>query len=460
PVWYCKCGEVIVSETTPGKCPECGNSKLEQDPDVFDTWFSSALWPFSTLGWPENTEDLKKYYPTSVLVTGYDIITFWVSRMIMMGIHFMKKEPFHKVFIHGLVRDVTGKKMSKSIGNVIDPLDVINHTGADSLRFALISLITGQGQDIKLTENKIMECRNFVNKIWNVSRFVLMNLGTEGSRDQGIKGEELNLAEQWILSKYNSTIKKVTGLIETFEIGEGARVLYDFIWRDLCDWYVEFSKLDSNRPTTKKVLLKVLEGTLRLLHPYMPFISEEIWQKLSPSKKSIMLADWPKVEEEFISQEAEEKVDLVKEVIRRVRNIRAEMNVPASKESELILLAPEEQLAILRQGEFYIGRLARSKPLFVSKLETKPTQAASAVVGSVQIYVPLAGLIDFEKEKERLEESKNKLIADLERIEKRLSNPQYLSKAEPEKVEEDREQALCLKQEFTLLTERISSLAA
>ncbi|MFA5876616.1 MAG: valine--tRNA ligase, partial [Candidatus Margulisiibacteriota bacterium] len=358
PVWYCKCSEIIVSETPPTTCPKCGGTSLVQDPDVFDTWFSSCLWPFSTLGWPDAMEggvggrgrprsgsDLATYYPTSVLVTGYDIITFWVSRMIMMGLHFMQDVPFKKVFVHGLVRDAQGKKMSKSTGNVVDPLILIGDVGADALRLALSALISGQGQDIKLADEKIKECRNFCNKIWNASRYVMMNL-PEGAQVEGspspaqnakLQATDLkprNLADKWILSRYHRTVKAVTELLDNYDFGEAARRLYEFVWGDYCDWYLELSKsaLTGNdaktKQTTQAILAQVLLGTLKLLHPFMPFITEEIYQKFnagegvcgperatSPNAVSrhniIVLAAWPAAEEKLIDEQAEKHMEIL-----------------------------------------------------------------------------------------------------------------------------------------------------
>ena len=380
PVYFCaEHNHMIVSEEEPKKCPQCGSENLIQDSDVLDTWFSSALWPFSTLGWPEKTSDLKIFYSTDVLVTGYDIITFWVSRMVMMGLKFMKEIPFHTVYIHGLVRDIYGKKMSKSLGNVIDPLNVIDKAGADALRFSLVSLITGQGQDIKLSEDKIVESRNFANKIWNVSRFVLMNLGTEPETKQLGSFE---FCDRWILSRYNQNIKQVTELLEAYDFGEAARVLYEFIWHEFCDWYVEMAKerlygKDAQAAQiARTILLQVLDGTVRMLHPFMPFITEEIWQKLRspvsglPSPVSIMLSQWPKAEEKFIDLKVEEQMNLIMEVIRAIRNLRKEEKIEPKKEIEMLVVAKEsEKRESLKLGEDYIKRLAKLSRLELAEGE-------------------------------------------------------------------------------------------
>ncbi|OGC03390.1 valine--tRNA ligase [candidate division WOR-1 bacterium RIFOXYA12_FULL_43_27] len=330
PVWY-RGEEIYVGEEAPT------GEGWTQDPDVFDTWFSSALWPFSTLGWPEQTDDLKTYYPTSVLVTGYDIITFWVSRMIMTGMHFMKKEPFATVFIHGLVRDITGKKMSKSLGNVIDPIDIIDHAGADALRFALISLVVGQGQDIKLSEDKIQEARGFVTKIWNVTRFAQIT----NNQDTITKQNSNSKHDKWILSRYNKTIKETTGLLDNFEMGAAAQKLYHFVWHDFCDWYIEFSKHESNPP----VLFEVLGGILRLLHPFMPFVTEELYQRISSTDKrmeSIMVQKWPQAEGNFIDDKIEQEIDRLREAITAVRKIRSKLGLPYSKPIKVVIVSKEK----------------------------------------------------------------------------------------------------------------------
>ncbi|MDD5383116.1 MAG: valine--tRNA ligase, partial [Candidatus Margulisbacteria bacterium] len=368
PAWY-KGEEIYVGEEPPK------GEGWVQDPDVFDTWFSSALWPFSVLGWPDETEDLKTYYPTDVLVTSYDIIFFWVARMIMAGLHFRKKVPFHTVYFNALVKDIHGKKMSKSWGNVIDPLEVIEKAGADALRFTFLSMIAGQGQDVKLSEEKITEARNFANKIWNVSRFVLMGVAshetsTSSVESSRVSGQELELADRWILSRFNQTIKKVTASIDNYEFGEAARSLYEFIWSEFCDWYVEIAKIrlygqdDPAKAVVQGVLLTVLQGTLKILHPFMPFITEEIWSRVTSRETStssvelsrvttIMLEKWPEADGKMIDPQAEAEMAGVMEMVRAVRNIRAEFNVPHSKEVEVVVVSGS------KINEVYLKPLAR-----------------------------------------------------------------------------------------------------
>ncbi len=464
PAWY-KGEEIYVGEEPPK------GEGWAQDPDVFDTWFSSALWPFSTLGWPDETEDLKTFYPTDVLVTSYDIITFWVARMIMAGLHFMKKEPFHTVYIHGLVKDIHGKKMSKSWGNVIDPLEVIDRAGADALRFAFISLIAGQGQDVKLSEDKITEARNFANKIWNVSRFVLMGLGNRDvpacrqARQSQVSGD-LELADRWILSRYNQTIKKVTESVENYEFGEAARALYDFIWSEFCDWYVEIAKIrlygqdEKAKAVVQGVLLTVLEGTLKLLHPFMPFITEEIYQRIKGTGelgtkdiKTIMLEKWPAADEKKIDSKAEDEMAVLMEVVRAVRNIRSEFNVPHGKEVEVVLVSDKAV------NESYLKTLAKvGKITLIRKLEQKPAQSASAIAAGVEVYVLLAGLIDLEKESTRLNKEKEKLGAELLKIKNRLSDTNFLTRANPESIEKEKARQEEFSGKIGMIEERLKDL--
>jgi valyl-tRNA synthetase len=451
PAWY-RGEEIFVGEEAPK------GDGWQQDPDVFDTWFSSALWPFSVFGWPEETEDLKKFYPTDVLVTSYDIIFFWVARMIMAGLHFMKDVPFRTVYFNALVKDIHGKKMSKSWGNVIDPLEVIDKAGADALRFTFIALIAGQGQDVKLSEDKITEARNFANKIWNVSRFVLMGAGNRDVQSQ-VSGE-LELADRWILSRLNQTIKKVTKDIDSYEFGEAAKLLYDFIWGEFCDWYVEIAKIrlygqdEKAKAAVQNVLLEVLEKTLKLLHPFMPFITEEIWSRVAGREsKTIMLEAWPEADEKMIDPAAEDEMEHLMEAVRAVRNIRAEFNVPHGSEIEVTVVSKR------KINDRYLKTLTKiGKLSFVEKLDKKPAQSASAVASGMEIYVALAGLVDPEKETARLTKEKEKLEGELKKISARLADGNFLSRAKPESVENEKVRQQEFSTKVKMLEERLASL--
>jgi len=461
PAWY-RGDEIYVGEEPPK------GENWKQDPDVFDTWFSSALWPFSTLGWPDQTEDLKTYYPTDVLVTSYDIIFFWVARMIMAGIHFMKKEPFHTVYIHGLVKDIHGKKMSKSWGNVIDPLEVIDRAGADALRFAFISLIAGQGQDVKLSEDKITEARNFANKIWNASRFVLMN--ADNKVDAGLP-KELNMAEKWIISRLNRTIQEVTVSIDNYEFGRAAFELYNFIWAEFCDWFIEISKIElySNDPARKdrslRVLFYVLENTMRLLHPFMPFISEEIWQKLKEKtdgmeqKPSISLAKYPKADDKLIDMPLISDFEYLKGIISAIRNIKANYGVQ-TKEVEVVIIPGKDETRIIQQSSSYIKLLTKASDIKIARSgDEPPRQSATFVVFDSKGYVPLKGLIDFEKEKERLAKEKGKLESELIKISNRLADQNFLTRANPESVQKEKEREAEFSAKINVIQERLKDLS-
>ena len=478
PAWYCRngmtndkcqmsneCNEIIVSEEKPEKCPKCGGKNLVQDPDVFDTWFSSALWPFSTLGWPDNTEDLTKFYPTDVLVTSYDIITFWVARMIMAGLHFMKKAPFHTVYIHGLVKDIHGKKMSKSWGNVIDPIEVIEKAGADALRFAFISLIAGQGQDVKLSEEKITEARNFANKIWNVSRFVMMNTSPSpkpclpAGRPMEGQGEELE--DKWILSRFNQTAKDVSSAIEKYNFGEGARLLYEFVWGEFCDWYVEIAKIriygndEKKKEQASRILMEVLQGSLKLLHPFMPFITEEIYRRTQA--KSIMLEKWPeniKADETAIS-----KMEYLKTLITAIRNIKAETGTQTKTLEEVILAPDDSEKKAIIEGEAIIKALAKISRITVKdELKDKPQQSAAFMANNTKGYVPLKGLIDLEKEMERINKEIDKAEQEIQKIKTLLSDNNFIARAPKEAIEKQSARQKELAEKIKLLHERSINL--
>ncbi len=456
PVYYCKnCGKdtvegqgagakaqgIIVSKIRPEKCPVCGGVDIEQDPDVLDTWFSSWLWPFSTFGWPKETPELKYFYPTDSLVTAQEIIFFWVARMIMAGIEFRGDIPFRNVYIHGTVRDITGTKMSKSLGNVIDPLDMIEKYGTDALRFSIIS-ITAQGQDVFLSEGKFELGRNFANKIWNASRFILMNLKPEDvSADLCVFFEKMSLSlpEKWILSRFYTTLSYVTGCLDEYKFNEAANAIYEFLWHEFCDWYIEIAKADIGSKQSQVILYKILEKSLRMLHPFMPFITEEIWQKLPRDKDSrgdsIMIQAWPHLQKQMISEDAEEKMSDIIEIITAIRNIRSVWNIEpqrAIKASINIHGADEEKF--LSENSTIIKRLARLETLEIGKIK-KPKNAALSVVGKLEVYVPLEGLIDLEKEKARIMKEASRIEAEISSIVKRLKNDSFVSKAPKEVVE-------------------------
>lgn len=464
PVWYCQdCNELICSKEEPEKCTKCGSGRLIQDPDVLDTWFSSGLWPFSTLGWPEKTIDLECYYPTSVLVTGRDIIFFWVARMIFDGLEFMPGVPFREVFIHGLVLDAQGRKMSKSLGNGIDPIEVINDYGADTLRFMLITGNT-PGNDLRFQTERLESTRNFTNKIWNASRFAIMNLQ---DYDITFVPQNFALADRWIRSRFNRAALEVTRNMERYDLGEAARILYEFLWDDLCDWYIELIKprlygkeSEESRKTAQYVLANTLRQTLELLHPFMPFITEEIWQLLPHQGDTIMLASWFSGDEKEIDGQAERWMGTIMETIRAIRNLRSEMNVAPGKKAEAVLNPQsEEMLEILRVGEGYIINLGSVSNLSYLANETdKPEQAVAAVISGVEIYLPLRGLIDVEKELLRLNKELENFEKEISRIEAKLNNPGFISKAPNEVIDKEKEKLLDYRTKKEAVAARISAL--
>ena len=461
PAWYCDhCGEITVAKEDPTACTACGSDKLRQESDVLDTWFSSALWPFSTMGWPDHTPELATFYPTSCLVTGFDILFFWVARMMMMGIHFRGEVPFNEVYIHALVRDAQGQKMSKSKGNVIDPLTVIDAYGTDAFRFTLAAF-AAQGRDIKLAEERIAGYRNFANKIWNAARFSLMNL--EGFEPGVMAGDEVQLtnADRWILFRLNETAGDVDEALRTYRFNDAAGALYRFTWSEFCDWYIELVKDDlyradeERKQTARLVLWTVLEQLLRLLHPFMPFISEEIWQSL-PKKRgpgigdrgaihespaSIMIAEYPRPCAEWEAFRAGAgEMELVMEVIKGLRNIRGEMEVAPSREIAALLDCPSAStVQLLRDNEVYIMRLARLSSLTIGKGLEKPEDAALQVAGDIEIMVPLKGLVNVEEEEKRLLKEIGKIDKDVEFLEKKLENPSFVERAPADLVAKERE---------------------
>ncbi len=464
PVWYCQqCDNIIAAPEDPESCPRCGSKDLEQDPDVLDTWFSSALWPFSTLGWPEQTEDLKYFYPTSVMVTGRDIIFFWVARMIFSGLAFMNEVPFREVFVHGLVMDALGRKMSKSLGNGVDPIDVIEEYGADSLRFMLVTGNT-PGNDLRFHFERLDGARNFVNKIWNASRFVIMNL-QDFDPGANPSDKSYTLADRWILSRFQDTASSVTACLENYELGEAARIIYEFTWNEFCDWYVEmcksrlYGKDSAARQTAQHVLVRVLKGTLELLHPFMPFITEDIWQRLPHQGETIMKTSWPEFEENLRDPGAESGMFDLMEITRSIRRLRSEMNVPPGKKAAVILLAPgEHEKDFLDGWSSYLEQLAACRVEVSSNLNQKPARAVHAVARGVEIFMPLEGLIDIEKEIARLEKDLLASGKDLQRVQGKLNNESFLKKAAPEIVEKERAKEVELKKAMEAVNERLEIL--
>jgi len=465
PAYYClECGHMMVQGSAPDVCPKCGSSRIEQDPDTLDTWFSSALWPFSTLGWPEKTEDLEYFYPTDVLVTGYDIIFFWVARMIFSGMEHMKQEPFKYVFIHGIVRDAQGRKMSKSLGNGIDPLEVIAQYGTDALRFAL-TIGNSPGNDLRFSTEKVEAARNFANKVWNASRFVLMNFD-ENLDFSKVDRSKFTVADKWILSRINTVTKEVTENIEKFELGIGLQKIYDFIWEEFCDWYIEmvkprlYDRESDGRLEAQYVLNFVLGNAMKLLHPYMPFITEEIYTHLINDGRSIMISEWPVYSEDLNFAADEAKMNMIMDAVRSTRNIRAEMNVPPSRKAKMIFVAEgESERATLLEGTSFFQRLASASEVTVQADKTGiPADAVGAVIAGAEIFIPLDELIDIEKEIERLTKEKANLENELKRVEGKLSNEGFVSKAPAKVIEEEKAKREKYKDMYQKVVERLESL--
>ncbi len=439
PAYYCQdCGEMVVSKETVSVCPKCGSHNMKQDEDTLDTWFSSALWPFSTLGWPENTEDLKYFYPTSTLVTGYDIIFFWVARMIFSGVEHMGEVPFDTVLIHGLVRDAQGRKMSKSLGNGIDPMEVIDEFGADALRF-MLATGNSPGNDMRYTPERITASRNFANKLWNATRFILINLSEK--TDKVELPSELLAEDKWVLSKYNNLIREVTANLEKFELGIAVQKLYDFIWDILCDWYIELTKarLNAGGETSvnaQKVLVYVMSNTLKLLHPFMPFITEEIWQALPHDGESIMIAKYPEYDSALSFEKEEADFERVMEAIRTIRNARAEKNIPPSKKAAVYVETPYEEI-FMNAAPFFV-RLASTSELIVGK-DFDLGNTMQLVTDCARIFIPMGDLIDTEKELERLNKEKAACEKDIQFLNGKLSNEKFVSKAPEAVVAQEKE---------------------
>ena len=465
PAYYCKaCGKVMVQAEAPDKCTQCGYTGIEQDNDTLDTWFSSALWPFSTLGWPDNTKDLEFFYPTNVLVTGYDIIFFWVARMIFSGMEHMGQEPFKHVFIHGIVRDSQGRKMSKSLGNGIDPLEVIEKYGTDALRFAL-TIGNSPGNDLRYTDEKVESARNFANKVWNASRFVLMNFDEELDFSK-VDKKKFTVADKWILSRVNTVAKEVTENIDKFELGIGLQKVYDFIWEEFCDWYIEmvkprlFDRESEGRLEAQYVLNHVLGTAMKLLHPYMPFITEEIYTHLVNDDESIMISQWPKFSEELDYPQDEAKMRLIMDAVRSIRNTRAEMNVPPSRRAKAIfVVAGQTEADTIKEASLFFERLAGTKEVCVQfDKEGVPVDAVGMVIAGAEIFMPLDELIDMEKEIERLEKEKANLEGELKRVEGKLSNEGFVAKAPAKVIEEEKAKQQKYKDMYQKVLERLEGL--
>jgi valyl-tRNA synthetase len=469
PAWYCgSCDKITVSREDASVCSHCGSGELQQETDVLDTWFSSALWPFSTMGWPEETATLEKFYPTSCLVTGFDILFFWVARMMMMGLKFRGEVPFRDVYIHALVRDASGQKMSKSKGNVIDPLTVIDEYGTDAFRFTLAAF-AAQGRDIKLSVERIAGYRNFVNKLWNASRFALMNLADFDPAGLDPAALDLSLADQWILTRLSEVIAETERTLAEYKFNDAAGALYTFTWHEFCDWYIELSKDDlygeepERRRTAQAVLYTVLEQLLRLLHPFMPFVTEEIWQVLPGQRPapSIMVADYLPAASLPVNHQGAEKMALIMDVIKGIRNIRGEMNVPPGKQISAVLACKSPaSAAVMEQGRDYIRSLARVDELRFGMEVERPAEAATQVAGEVEILLPLAGLINVAEERKRLEKEIAKIEKDVTLFNKKLSNEAFLAKAPPEVLEKDRNKLKDARGKMQILQDSLAKIAA
>ncbi|MBR4767666.1 MAG: valine--tRNA ligase, partial [Lachnospiraceae bacterium] len=472
PAYYCQdCGEIVVAKEEPKVCPKCGKSHFEQDPDTLDTWFSSALWPFSTLGWPDETEDLKYFYPTDVLVTGYDIIFFWVIRMIFSGYEQMKDKPFKTVLFHGLVRDAQGRKMSKSLGNGIDPLEIIDKYGADALR---LTLITGNapGNDMRFYYERVEASRNFANKIWNASRFLMMNLDQNpaiAERIEDLKREDVELqpVDKWILSKLNSVVRDVTEHMDSFELGIAVQKVYDFIWDEFCDWYIEMVKprlYNSDDEKSQEAALytarTVLLKALKLLHPYMPFVTEEIFCNLQTKEESIMISDWPVYEDTLNFPKEEKEIELIKEAVRGIRTVRTEMNVAPSRKAQVFVVTENEEVKnAFTEGKLFFESLAYASDVTIQNDKTGIAEdAVSVVINTANLYIHFAELVDISAEIERLSKEKTRLEGEIKRAGGMLKNERFLAKAPEAKVAEEKEKLEKYTQMLSEVEKRLTEL--
>jgi valyl-tRNA synthetase len=467
PAWYCDdCGETSVSRTDLTECPHCGSKHIHQDPDVLDTWFSSALWPFSTMGWPDKTADIGHFFPTSVLVTGYDIIFFWVARMMFTTLEFMHDIPFKYVFIHGLVRDSQGRKMSKSLGNGIDPLEVSEQYGADALRFTLVTGNT-PGNDMRFYMEKVEANRNFANKIWNATKFVIMNL--KDFNPDFVPGEaDLTLADRWILASFNDTVRKVTEDLDHFELGDAADIVYNYIWNSFCDWYIELAKQrlyksddKQSKQTAQYVLVYVLSHTLQLLHPFMPFVTEHLWQHLPHEGESIIISPWPKAQPQWDFTAEAGTMNIIMEAIKGIRNLRAESNVPMGKKAPVILAPADDEMArILKTYEVYFHTLAfADKVTILSKTDSKPDNAVVTVVPGVEVYLQLKDLIDVDKETARVQKEMDGLQKEIDKVSKKLANAGFLAKAPTAVIDKEKAKLADYTDKLGALNKRLDDLA-
>jgi valyl-tRNA synthetase len=475
PVYYCEqCSEPVASLQPPMHCEKCNDQNFRQDPDVLDTWFSSQLWPFATLGWPEETKELKYFYPTDTLVTGPDIIFFWVARMVMIGIEFMDEIPFHDVYFNGIIRDAKGRKMSKSLGNGIDPLEMVNQYSADAVRFSLLQL-SAEGQDINLSEKDFELGRNFSNKVWNAFRFVWMNLESEDLENANLefvqtaaKEGKLDLADKWILSRYEKAIRKVTRSLEQFKFHEATDVIYTFFWKEYCDWYLELIKprLYSNASEGKQLALSVAvticKGILQMLHPFIPFITEEIWMKVraQADSESIMTSPWPEESRFFIKDDVEKEMETIQSAIGAIRNIRGEMNVPPHKSAQVLLTSMNgTNLTLIEENRAYFEQLAKVNQLHCGSDIQKPDKAASAVVIDLEIFLPLEGLIDLKVEQARLEKEIARMEKQLETLNTKLQSQDFLRKAPEEVIEHEKKKKTDFENNLKKLKSNLESIA-
>ena len=463
PAYYCQeCGHINVAKTQPDKCEKCGSTNLKQDEDTLDTWFSSALWPFSTLGWPENTEDMQTFYPTNVLITGYDIIFFWVARMIFSGLECTGKKPFNDVLIHGIVRDSQGRKMSKSLGNGIDPLEVIEKYGADSLRFSLI-LGVSPGNDVKYMPEKLEQASNFANKIWNAAKFVLMNL-EDCDNVENIEIDKLQYEDKWIISKLNTLVKEVRNNFEHYELGVATQKIYDFIWNEFCDWYIEIVKTrlhdkeNQTRQVAQAVLNKVFSDSMKLLHPIMPFVTEKIYTQLYNNYESIMISSFPEYEENLNFKEAENEIEKLKEIIIGIRNVRSNMNVHPSKKADLIFVTNEHE-GVIKASEEFLKKLGYGESITIQKDKRGiSNNAISVLTDGIEVYMPFENLVNIEEEKARLQEEAKKLEAEVARASKMLANQGFISKAPQAKIQEEKDKLAKYEEMLKAVQERLKNM--